>query len=95
MGMGCAHRPAKRSRAWSIGSPETFGRGGEVVRSNEGGGYTIEGDLRREVGLNIRRLMDIGSYRGLRHRHSLTLPVYGQYSLFSLLLSISLRPQLR
>ncbi len=41
-----------------------------------GGGYTIEGDLRREVGLNIRRLMDIGSYRGLRHRHS--LPLRGQ-----------------
>ncbi len=40
------------------------------------GGYIIEGDLRREVGQNIRRLIDIGSYRGLRHRRN--LPVRGQ-----------------
>ncbi len=38
--------------------------------------YKVEGDLRREVNLNIRRLMDIGSYRGLRHRRG--LPVRGQ-----------------
>jgi len=38
--------------------------------------YTIEGDLRREVTMNIKRLMDIGSYRGLRHRRG--LPVNGQ-----------------
>ena len=38
--------------------------------------YTVEGDLRREVASNIRRLMDIGSYRGLRHRRG--LPVRGQ-----------------
>src|SRR5699024_1574292 len=38
--------------------------------------YTIEGDLRREVSLNIKRLMEIGSYRGLRHRRN--LPVRGQ-----------------
>jgi small subunit ribosomal protein S13 len=37
---------------------------------------TVEGDLRREVNLNIRRLIDIGSYRGLRHRRG--LPVRGQ-----------------
>ena len=36
----------------------------------------VEGDLKREVGTNIKRLMDIGSYRGLRHRKS--LPVHGQ-----------------
>ena len=36
----------------------------------------IEGDLRREVSMNIKRLMDMGSYRGLRHRRS--LPVRGQ-----------------
>jgi small subunit ribosomal protein S13 len=36
----------------------------------------IEGDLRREVSVNIKRLMDLGSYRGLRHRRS--LPVRGQ-----------------
>ena len=38
--------------------------------------YKVEGDLRREVATNIKRLMDIGSYRGLRHRKS--LPVHGQ-----------------
>ena len=39
-------------------------------------GYRVEGDLRREVGMNIKRLMEIGSYRGLRHRRN--LPVRGQ-----------------
>jgi small subunit ribosomal protein S13 len=38
--------------------------------------YTAEGDLRREVNQNIRRLIEIGSYRGLRHRRG--LPVHGQ-----------------
>ncbi|MCH8280041.1 MAG: 30S ribosomal protein S13 [Chloroflexi bacterium] len=38
--------------------------------------YISEGDLRREVGQNIRRLIEIGSYRGLRHRRG--LPVHGQ-----------------
>lgn len=38
--------------------------------------YTIEGDLRREVQQNIKRLMDIGCYRGIRHRRG--LPVRGQ-----------------
>lgn len=38
--------------------------------------YLVEGDLRREVQMNIKRLMDIGSYRGLRHRRG--LPVRGQ-----------------
>ena len=38
--------------------------------------YKVEGDLRREVALNIKRLIDIGSYRGLRHRKN--LPVRGQ-----------------
>ena len=38
--------------------------------------YKVEGDLRREIQANIRRLMDIGSYRGFRHRRS--LPVRGQ-----------------
>ena len=37
---------------------------------------TVEGDLRRETAMNIKRLMDLGSYRGLRHRRS--LPVRGQ-----------------
>lgn len=39
-------------------------------------GYKVEGDLRREASQNIRRLIDIGSYRGLRHRRG--LPVRGQ-----------------
>jgi small subunit ribosomal protein S13 len=39
-------------------------------------GYKVEGDLRREVQLNIKRLMDIGCYRGIRHRRG--LPVRGQ-----------------
>ena len=38
--------------------------------------YLVEGDLRREVSMNIKRLMDLGCYRGLRHRRS--LPVRGQ-----------------
>lgn len=38
--------------------------------------YRVEGDLKRQVSLNIRRLMEIGSYRGLRHRRG--LPVRGQ-----------------
>lgn len=38
--------------------------------------YTVEGDLRREVAMNIKRLMDVGAYRGLRHRRG--LPVRGQ-----------------
>ena len=41
-------------------------------------GYTIEGDLRREVALNIKRLTEIGCYRGARHRRG--LPVRGQRS---------------
>jgi small subunit ribosomal protein S13 len=38
--------------------------------------YTIEGDLRRTVSMNIKRLMDLGSYRGIRHRRG--LPLRGQ-----------------
>jgi small subunit ribosomal protein S13 len=38
--------------------------------------YTVEGELRKEVDLNVKRLMEIGSYRGNRHRHG--LPVRGQ-----------------
>ena len=42
----------------------------------EVGKLTVEGDLRREVSMNIKRLMDLGCYRGLRHRRG--LPVRGQ-----------------
>ena len=50
----------------------------EVVRIREviDQDYTVEGDLRREVAMNIKRLMDLGCYRGLRHRKG--LPVRGQ-----------------
>lgn len=51
---------------------EEVGRLREVIDE----GYTVEGDLRREVNGNIRRLIEIGSYRGLRHRRG--LPVRGQ-----------------
>ena len=51
---------------------------GETVRLREiiERDYKVEGDLRREVALNIKRLQEIGSYRGLRHRRN--LPVRGQ-----------------
>ena len=49
----------------------------EIGRIREAvGTYTIEGELRSEVSLNIKRLMDIGCYRGIRHRMS--LPLRGQ-----------------
>ncbi len=50
----------------------------EIVRIREtiDKDYTVEGDLRREVAMNIKRLMDLGTYRGLRHRKG--LPVRGQ-----------------
>jgi len=47
----------------------------EKIRT-EVGKYEVEGDLRREVSMNIKRLMDLGSYRGIRHRRG--LPTRGQ-----------------
>ncbi len=44
----------------------------EVIQSN----HTVEGDLRKQVSMNIKRLIDLGAYRGLRHRRG--LPVRGQ-----------------
>ena len=51
---------------------------GEIIKLREtiDADYTVEGELRREVGMNIKRLMDLGCYRGLRHRKK--LPVRGQ-----------------
>ena len=46
------------------------------IRETIDKGYTVEGDLRREVAMNIKRLMDLGCYKGLRHRKG--LPVNGQ-----------------
>jgi small subunit ribosomal protein S13 len=51
---------------------EEVNRLSEIINRN----YRVEGDLRREVALNIKRLTEIGSYRGLRHRRN--LPVHGQ-----------------
>ncbi len=50
----------------------------EVAKIREviDGGFRVEGDLRREVALNIKRLVEIGCYRGIRHRKG--LPVRGQ-----------------
>lgn len=45
---------------------------------NEVAKFTVEGDLRREVSMSIKRLMDVGCYRGMRHRRN--LPVRGQRS---------------
>jgi len=47
----------------------------EMLRA-EVGNFDVEGDLRREVSMNIKRLMDLGCFRGIRHRRS--LPVRGQ-----------------
>jgi small subunit ribosomal protein S13 len=51
---------------------QEIGRIREILEGN----YVVEGDLRRELSMNIKRLMDIGTYRGLRHRRG--LPVRGQ-----------------
>ena len=47
-----------------------------AIREHIDANYTVEGDMRREVTMNIKRLMDLGCYRGLRHRKN--LPVRGQ-----------------
>ena len=47
-----------------------------AIREHIDANFTVEGDLRREVQMNIKRLMDLGCYRGLRHRRN--LPVRGQ-----------------
>jgi small subunit ribosomal protein S13 len=47
-----------------------------AIREHIDANYQVEGDLRREVQMNIKRAMDLGSYRGLRHRRN--LPVRGQ-----------------
>ena len=62
-----------------IGNPKTHELGDqEMTRIREvvDREYMVEGDLRREVNENIRRLIDIGAYRGIRHRRG--LPVHGQ-----------------
>ncbi len=62
---------ARDVRANDLADDE-LGRIREIIDRN----YQIEGDLRREVAMNIKRLMDLGCYRGVRHRRG--LPVRGQ-----------------
>ena len=61
--------PAKRVKAWS---DEETARVRDIIERE----LKVEGDLRREISMNVKRLMDIGSYRGIRHRRG--LPVRGQ-----------------
>jgi small subunit ribosomal protein S13 len=78
---GIGRSTAKRICAETEIDPDTKVRDlaeGEVarIRAYVDGNVEVEGDLRREVNQNIRRLIDIGSYRGIRHRRG--LPVRGQ-----------------
>ena len=61
--------PNKRVKAWS---DEETARVREIIERE----LKVEGDLRREISMNVKRLMDIGCYRGIRHRRG--LPVRGQ-----------------
>ena len=61
--------PNKRVRAWTT---EETARIREIIERE----YRVEGDMRSEVSMNVKRLMDIGCYRGMRHRKG--LPVRGQ-----------------
>lgn len=61
--------PATRVRELT---EEEVGRLRDIIEHE----YIVEGDLRREIQMNIKRLMDIGCYRGLRHRKG--MPVHGQ-----------------
>jgi len=60
--------PTTQIKSLSEGEVENLRR--EVAK------FTVEGDLRREVGISVKRLMDLGTYRGLRHRRG--LPARGQ-----------------
>ena len=61
--------PAKKVKAWN---DDETARIRELIERE----LKVEGDLRREISMNVKRLMDIGSYRGIRHRRG--LPVRGQ-----------------
>ena len=61
--------PAKRVKAWN---EDETARVRELIERE----LKVEGDLRREISMNVKRLMDIGAYRGIRHRRG--LPVRGQ-----------------
>lgn len=77
IGPAIARRIADRANV--AGNPKVHEMGDDAlarVREIVDREYMVEGDLRREVNDNIRRLIDIGAYRGLRHRRG--LPVHGQ-----------------
>lgn len=61
---------------WTISTDDLSAEAANEIRKEIEEHYKVEGDLRREVQANIKRLMDIGCYRGLRHRRG--LPVHGQ-----------------
>ncbi len=61
---------------WNIISDEITGEQITIIRRIIDEKHKVEGDLKREVSMNIKRLMDLGVYRGLRHRKG--LPVRGQ-----------------
>ena len=61
--------PNKRVKGWT---EDETGRVRDIIERE----LKVEGDLRREVSMNVKRLMDIGAYRGIRHRRG--LPVRGQ-----------------
>lgn len=63
---------AEVAKMGDLSEPEVDAIRAEVTK------LTVEGDLRREISMNIKRLMDLGSYRGIRHRRN--LPVRGQRS---------------
>lgn len=78
---GIGHTTATKILAATDISPDTRIKDlteDEVIRLREyiDRTFKVEGDLRREIALNIKRLMEIGSYRGMRHRRG--LPVRGQ-----------------
>jgi small subunit ribosomal protein S13 len=77
IGPTLAHRITERANV--AGNPKVHELGDDQmtrIREVVDKEYMVEGDLKREVNDNIRRLMDIGSYRGVRHRRG--LPVHGQ-----------------
>lgn len=77
IGHTLAHRITEQANV--IGNPKVHELGdADLARIREvvDHGYMVEGDLKREVNDNIRRLIDIGSYRGTRHRRG--LPMHGQ-----------------
>ena len=61
---------------WNIKSDELTGEQITKIRKIIDEKFKVEGDVRRDVSMNIKRLMDLGAYRGLRHRRG--LPVRGQ-----------------